>query len=312
MDSKPSIMARYALGLCLSALSVFGFALTFIFGSELTKVCEVSPAVLSFLRFLIAGSVLLAVECRSSERRREVMRIRGRDWFKLFWLGIIGTSVMAWFVFEGCARVSAANASMADALTPLTIFAVAAVRSRHIEPMELVGLICGLVGALLVIQVINSDGIALSAYSVGDFFILMSAISWAIYTAYGRETIDRLGSTTFTTWTMLFGALAIGLLLPFGSFAWPSTPKAWILCALLGLCSTLMPFWTWNAAQKYLPMSVLGVNAYFTPVIAVALAMVFLGEYATPMQWLGTIFVIASAVIETKRQPPGLARSQKQ
>ena len=61
-----------------------------------------------------------------------------------------------------------------------------------------------------------------------------------------------------------------------------------------------MPFWTWNAAQKYLPVSLLGVTAYFTPVVAVALAAVFLGENATALQWIGTLFIIVSAVVETK------------
>ena len=47
-------------------------------------------------------------------------------------------------------------------------------------------------------------------------------------------------------------------------------------------------------------MSLLGVTAYFTPVVAVALAAVFLGEKATALQWIGTLFIIVSAVVETK------------
>jgi len=48
-------------------------------------------------------------------------------------------------------------------------------------------------------------------------------------------------------------------------------------------------------------MSVLGISAYFTPVVAVALAMVFLDESATGLQWLGTLFIIASALVESGR-----------
>ena len=63
---------------------------------------------------------------------------------------------------------------------------------------------------------------------------------------------------------MLFGAAAIGLVLPFGAFTWPTTLHAWALVATLGVVCTLLPFWTWNAAQRYLPLSTLGVSAYFT------------------------------------------------
>lgn len=291
---------RTLIGLFLAALSVSGFASTFIFGALLTKDCGVSPEVLSFLRFTIAGSTMLVICSISSKGRNRMFAPRRHDWFAFVWQGVVGTSLMAWCVFMGCARVSAANASMADALTPLMIFAVAAVKSRHVERRELIGLACGFIGALLVIQVVHRGGIALAAYSLGDVFILMAAATWDVYTVYGRPYIERLGSAVYTTWTMLIGAAAIGLFLPFGSFVWPTDLRAGLLTAALGLVSTLLPFWTWNAAQKYLPMSVLGITAYFTPVVAVALALLFLNERATALQWLGTLFVIASAVVETR------------
>ena len=89
-------------------------------------------------------------------------------------------------------------------------------------------------------------------------------------------------------------------MLPFGDFVWPSTGQAWGLVVVLGLVCTLLPFWTWNAAQKYLPVSTLGVSAYFTPVVAVVLAGIFLGERATALQWFGTALVCASALVESK------------
>ena len=291
---------QYTIGLILAALSVTGFASTFIFGSALTKECGVSPTVLAFIRFVIAGGAMLAAGCASRSKREKLFSLRRQDWLTLLWLGPVGTSMMAWCVFMGCARVSAANASMADAITPLMIFAVAALKTRKLEVHQLFGLVCGFVGALLVIQVVNANGLALEAYSAGDIYILLAAATWAVYTVYGRDFVNRFGSVAFSTWTMLIGAATIGIVLPFGDFVWPSTVRAWTLTAMLGLVSTLIPFWTWNAAQKYLPMTILGISAYFTPVMAVALALLILGEPATPMQWLGTIFIIASAAVESK------------
>jgi len=303
---RRGIGLKSLIGTVLAALSVIGFASTFIFGAALTKSHGVSAEVLSFLRFAIAGSVMLAVGLSSARGRAKLLSPTKADWRRMLWLGPVGTSIMAWCVFMGCARVSAANASMADALTPLMIFAVAAVKSRRIEGRQLLGLGCGLLGALLVIQIIHAGGLALEAYTLGDVFILLSAATWGVYTVYGREQIGCLGSSVFTTWTMLIGAVFLGLALVslnvFTScldLVWPSTVTAWLLVAALGLVSTLLPFWTWNAAQKYLPMSVLGISAYFTPVVAVALAMVFLGESSTPLQWLGTFFIVASALVES-------------
>ena len=294
-------LRRKLVGVGLAALSVTAFAATFVVGADLTKVHKVSPEVLACLRFVVAGGVMILWECRTGTGRTRLFRApTGRDWRLFATLGPVGTSVMAWCVFMGCARVSAANASMADALAPLMIFALAAIRARRVTGRQTLGVLCGFAGTLFVIGVVNRHGLALEAYTTGDVYVLLAAATWAFYSVFGRENINRLGSGPFTVWTMLLGALAMGVVLPFGDFVWPMTAAAWGLVAVLGLVCTLLPFWTWNAAQKYLPVSTLGISAYFTPVVAVVLAGIFLGEQATALQWFGTVLVCASALVESK------------
>ena len=294
-------LRRKVVGGVLVTVSVAALATTCVVGAALTRVDGISPEVLSFLRFVVAGGAMLAWEARAETgRRRLFTKPTRRDWLLFATLGPVGTSVMAWCVFMGCARVSTANASMADALAPLLIFALAAFHTRRVTALQALGVLFGFAGALLVIGVVNRDGLALSAYSTGDVYIFFAAATWAFYSVYGRANITRLGAGPYTAWTMLFGAAAIGLVLPFGTFTWPTTLHAWALVATLGVVCTLLPFWTWNAAQRYLPLSTLGVSAYFTPVFAVALAAVFLGERATALQWLGIALVSASALVECR------------
>ena len=294
-------LRRKVVGGVLVTVSVAAFATTFVVGAALTRVDGISPEVLSFLRFVVAGGAMLAWEARAETgRRRLFTKPTRRDWLLFATLGPVGTSVMAWCVFMGCARVSTANASMADALAPLLIFALAAFHTRRVTALQALGVLFGFAGALLVIGVVNRDGLALSAYSTGDVYIFFAAATWAFYSVYGRANITRLGAGPYTAWTMLFGAAAIGLVLPFGTFTWPTTLHAWALVATLGVVCTLLPFLTWNAAQRYLPLSTLGVSADFAPVGAVALAAVFLGERATALQWLGIALVSASALVECR------------
>ena len=293
---------KILFGFFLATLAVTGFAATFVFGGALTKACGVSPEVLVFLRFAIAGGTMLAVGAATAKGRARLTSPTGTDWLEMAWLAPVGTCVMAWCIFMGCARVSTANASMADALTPLMIYLVDVLVRRRVDMKGFCGLVSGFVGALLVIRIVSMEGLELNAYSTGDVYILLSAVTWGAYTVFGQRLIRKLGASVFTTWTMLLGAGLIGLVLPFGDFAWPSTPKAWALVVGLGFISTLMPFWTWNAAHRYLRTSTLAMTAYFTPVIAMGMGVVFLGEGVTGLQWLGTAFIVASAVIETGRQ----------
>ncbi|MGN0832311.1 MAG: DMT family transporter [Kiritimatiellia bacterium] len=293
---------RYLIGFVLLVLAEVGFGLTFVTGSVLTRQYGVSAVTLAFCRFALAGGVMLSLGCLTARGRAALARPNRRDWLTLLWLAPVGTSVMAWCVFAGCARVSVANASMADALTPLMIFAVAALVSRRISRGELAGLGCGFVGALLVVQILTRRGLELSAYSLGDFCIFLAAATWGVYTVCGQSAIRRFGSSVFTTWTMVIGAVLLAPLLPFLNPVWPGDARSWLLTATLALLSTLMPFWAWNGAQKYLPVSVVGVSAYFAPVVAMGLAVVLLDEQVTGLQWLGTLLIIASATVETGRQ----------
>jgi len=69
---------RLVVGLFLAVLSVGGFASTFIVGSALTKGEGVSPTVLSFLRFAIAGLLLLIIGCATEKGRRKLRPFRSR------------------------------------------------------------------------------------------------------------------------------------------------------------------------------------------------------------------------------------------
>ncbi|MGN0852991.1 MAG: DMT family transporter [Kiritimatiellia bacterium] len=293
-------LGKTAWGVALVAISVTAFASTFVAGSALAKEHGVSAEVLAVMRFVVACAAMFAVEATTKEKRRRLAGLAPRDWLACAVLGPIGTSVMAWCVFKGCSLVSTANASMADALAPLLMFAMAAVAARRIRPVQVAGMLFGFLGALFVIGIVNADGLALSAYSRGDVYVFCAAATWAVYSVYGRATIRRIGSGPYTCWTMFFGIASFAPVLALGSFAWPSTPKAWWLLLVLGTVCTLLPFWTWNAAQKYLPVSTLGVGAYFTPIAAVLLAFAFLGETVTPMQVAGTLLVCASALVEVK------------
>lgn len=297
-------------GALLAALSVVGFASTFVAGGELAAVMGVSPAVLALVRFVVAGMTLLLVGLASPGTRRELLSVPRRQWLRLLWLGPVGTVLMAWCVFKGCALVSVANSSMADALTPLGIFAVSTAITRRATPLQILGLLLGFTGALFTIRVLDGDGLHLSAYGIGDLFILGSAATWGIYTVFGRDDIAQMGSYAFSTWTMLIGAAVLALALCVGDalsdgglgLVWPSGMRAWGLTVFIGLFCTLMPFWAWNAAQNHLPLSVLGMSAYFTPAAAVLIDRLLRGNTITTWQVFGTVLICASAVVETGRE----------
>ena len=83
-------LRRKVVGGVLVTVSVAAFATTFVVGAALTRVDGISPEVLSFLRFVVAGGAMLAWEARAETgRRRLFTKPTRRDWL----CGSPGTSV---------------------------------------------------------------------------------------------------------------------------------------------------------------------------------------------------------------------------
>jgi len=294
-------MGRWLVGIVLATLGVIGFASTFVVAGELTRHCGVTPMAIVVTRFTFAGLTLLAWSACSTERRRRVFVMpTRRDWLLFAIVGPLGTSLMAWCEFSACSRVGSANAAMTDVIAPLMIFIFAACRARRVAPWQIAGVLCGFAGALLVIGVVNSGGIALSAYGTGDVFVVCAAMMWALYTVAARDPVRRLSSVTYTAWTMLFGVVACLPFLPFADLGWPETSRAWWLVAYLCVVPTIGAFCAWNAAQKFIPTETMAMTAYFTPVAALAIGCWIFGETATSMQLLGTLLICAAALVEFK------------
>jgi len=288
-------------GILLAAASAIGFASTFVFGGALARGRGVSPFAVAFLRFALSLPLVVVIECRTSVSRRRILRAPERkDWLLFAVLGPVGTSLMAWCTFLASARVNAANVSLIDALAPLLIFAGGVLCTRRLCWLQAFGALAGFGGALLVLGIVSKDGLAIEGLGTGDLFVFLSALLWALYTVCGRRTINRLGAGVFTVWTMVAGTAAFAPFASDASLVWPKGADGWWLTVGLSVLGTVVPFWAWNAAQRFLSVSALGTSAYFTPVAAMALAFLFLGERSSALQVAGSLLVCLSAVIEAR------------
>ena len=73
--------------------------------------------------------------------------------------------------------------------------------------------------------------------------------------------------------------------------------EIWLLFLVIGVFSTLFPFALFYAGLKRLRPAEAGILATTEPVVAIALAAIFLGEGLQPVQWLGGALVIAATLL---------------
>ena len=203
---KESIMKDDKLkGVFWAGLSMVLWASSFPVGRTLISNQMTDPVTLGMLRFGLGGVLMLAFG--PFLKLRGLFRFSIKDGVCLALLGLLGTALMAIFLFTAQKTISSVNSSMIEALSPLLIFILNLCLTRRFSAWQAAGLLFGFGGCLMVLKVVTFDGFYLESYQFGDFLILCSSLCWSLYSVLGRPVIMRVGAYKFTAWTMLFGAL---------------------------------------------------------------------------------------------------------
>ncbi len=263
-------------------------------GDLLMKEGSMAPASVGAARYLFAAPAFFAVGFAT---RGRAMLPRGlRDWFALLFLGLVGSAAMALLLFRAQELIPSVNASLMEAYVPLLVLVLAMLGGARMTWRHVASVVAGFAGCLLVLRALDGSGFQLAALSRGDLYALLSALCWAVYTAWSRPVVRRMGSLPFTAWTVLFGGLwlvtwqiAVG-----EGVTPPRTGLEWRCVLFLAAFPTGIAFFGWNAAQKGVSLARLSFLEYFPPLVAALAGVLFFHERITAWQWLGIAVVILS------------------
>lgn len=285
-------------GLGWALLSVFFWGTMFPVGRFLIGGNRIDPVSLGILRFAIGGTALFLAGLLLY--RKKMFELTRAEWFRLPFQGLVGASMMALLLFMAQKEIPVINASMLEAIVPLQIFVITLCLGKKGSPVQFAGLLLGFLGCLLVLRVIDGGGIALKALKRGDLLIFLSGLCWAVYTVWGRRTIQHIGGWIYSSWTLLWGAVWLILFLPFSpdKVRLPGDPLSWGWILYFGIGPSALAFYGWNEAQKFIPVALLSLNEYFVPMIAAAFGYLFLHETITVWQTAGAILILGAVLME--------------
>jgi drug/metabolite transporter (DMT)-like permease len=187
-------------------------------------------------------------------------------------------------------------------LTPIwsALLAAAFLRERF-GSRKIFGLVLGLVGALLVITKgeLSSQVLALPA-TRGDLMVLVSTVTWAIYTILGRDTLKRLGSSRATAAAMFAGW---AMMIPFfvGQAGWQEyrslSSTTVIAIVFLGIGCSGLGYLFWYAALERIDASQVASFLYIEPLITLVAAVALLGEPVAVSTIVGGVLVLVGVLI---------------
>ncbi len=256
----------------LVAVILWGFSFVF------TKIVLdfVTPLELMGLRFLISLPFLYLVILKKKIK----LRFERKDYLKI----LIGGLVIAFHFFiqiTGLNYTSATNAGWIISVTPLVLAILSYFFLKEkIGRNAIYGIIIATTGIILLVSQGDISNLGwLSSY--GDWLLLLSAHTWAIYTIVTRDA-SRKYNPIAVTFVILIPSTILTLSYMLFTSDWtvfvnlPMEPMVSLL--ILGLLCMGVAQWFWQEGVAKFGAARAGFFLYLEPIATTAFAVPYLGE----------------------------------
>jgi len=244
---------------------------------------EVPPLALAFLRIFL-GAVVLYLGVRATTPARSFSRAEWRRFATLaVWLTVALSTQ-----FVGTDLTNASQGSLLTVSTPVFMVVLgAAALGETLTAGKVVGTAVAALGTVVVLLG-QYDVHALAGGSpVGVGLLLVSAFSFAAFSAFGKPLIDRYSALETATYATVLSVPLFGALVPVELFLRPAAYRSVAVTLpvvgavlYLGVVSTAVAWYCWYKGMEYADASSVAVYFFAQPVVGIALGVVLLGERA--------------------------------
>ncbi|TAE39313.1 MAG: DMT family transporter [Runella slithyformis] len=278
-------------------------ATVFFWGSGFTAgkiaVQTLGPYSSAFVRFAVGTLVLLLVFLKTN---RGFVALSRKQWVWAILSGVTGVFLYNVFIFKGLQHIPAVRAALITAFAPIVIALGSALFfNEKFTPLKWFGVLISLGGTLVVVTRGNLTAMLSNAtWGIGEVLVVGCVFSWTTYTLIGKVALQQISALTLSTYSALIGTVLLFVLAwqegVWGQLAqasWQSIGAA----AYMGLTATALGYvWYYDAVRQIGPAKA-AVVGNLSPVFAVLIAVVVLGEEITIATVLGGLLVLGGVWI---------------
>ncbi len=220
------------------------------------------------------------------------------DYIWVFFLGLVGYYLASYFDFVGLTYIKASLERIILFLYPTIVLLLNKwLLKTPITKIQTAAIALTYFGVVIAFW----DEVAVSGNNIylGGFFILLSAITYALYLVGSGWFIPKFGVVKFTSYAMLVSCVCvfvhfslIGHVNLFG-LAW----QVYLYGFLIAVFATVIPSFLVSASIKMINSSNFAIVAGIGPISTVVLAAIFLNESLTLLQLFGALIVIVGIVL---------------
>ena len=285
--------------LCAMAATIF-WSGNFIIARELND--TVAPVSLAFGRWLVAVLVLFPFAIKSLLSEWILVK---ENLAYLSITAFTGVTLFNTLLYLGGQTTGALNLALISITSPIFIVIFARIFYGELLTFyKVAGVFLVATGVIALITRGQLSSLLNLTFSIGDVWMLMGAIIFAIYSILILKKPLQLGILAFQLSTFILGLI---FLLPF--LAWeyavvgPSAYEANAIYSILylGVFASLFSFVLWNQSILLIGVSKTGMVYYTLPIFSGVMAWYFLGEDIGLLH-LGSGVLIVSGIFMANHQ----------
>ncbi|MDI6830521.1 MAG: DMT family transporter [Actinomycetota bacterium] len=265
------------------------------------------------LRFLIGAAFMFLLLPLRGQQRLVLSALR-ESGMRIAALGAVGVFLTFFLLHEGIDRTSASVAAVIFSMNPVFTALVAALALRErLGAAGWLGVLLGLLGAFAAVTDFHFAGLFARGDFLGGMMVLGSALTWSVYSVYGKRYSERFGGLAVSFLTMAAGSFLLAALLTvtggwgemasYGALAW-----WWLL--YLGAVTVGLGYLLYFEGLRRVPASRGASLFYLKPVLALLCAHLFLGEPVSYRLLAASLLVAAGILLvaltrEHRQTSPG-------
>lgn len=268
-----------------------------IYGATFSMAKIIMPSLIGpfgFILLRVLSGALLFLLVHALFVKEKVER---KDLAPLAISAFFGVAANMLMFFKGLSITTPINGSVLMLVTPVFVLILSSfVYKEKLHWRKVAGVLLAAAGALFLI-----GGVKLRFEAdkvLGDVFIILNALSYAIYLVYVRKLMQKYSPITVSKWNFLFGFLFV---LPFGleelsQVNWSLFGGVeWGIVAFILLGTTFLTYLLNAYALGHASATLVGSYIYLQPVVAAVLA-IMLGQDSLNILKLSYILTIFAGV----------------
>ncbi|HWI82589.1 DMT family transporter [Ramlibacter sp.] len=265
----------------------------------------VPPVTLNFLRWLIAGLLLLPIAGWVLQARSGLWQ----QWRRFALLGLLGVGCYNTLQYMALKTSTPLNVTLVGASSPVWMLAIGALFfGRRPSRRQYFGAVLSIAGVLVVLSRGHWDVLLQVRLVPGDVYMLLATAAWAWYSWLlirpGDPPRIRGDWAAFLLAQIAFG---LGWSALFSGFEWGLTPATvqwgWPLAAALAFVAlgpAILAYRCWGLGVQRVGPSLAAFFSNLTPLFAALMSAAFLGEWPHAYHAIGFLLIVGGIVASSR------------